>query len=67
VIASGALLATAAPDKVDALLELWAAADWKATVVGRILPAAGDYRATRGGAPVPFPEFTADEITKLWQ
>ena len=66
VIASGALLATAAPDNVDALLALWAEAGWPGAVIGRIGLDAGDYRATRRGQPVPFPTFAVDEITKLW-
>ena len=67
VIASGALLATAAPDKVDRLLDLWAGIGWPGAVVGRILPQPGRYRATHRGAPVPFPTFAVDEITKLWR
>jgi hydrogenase maturation factor len=67
VIASGALLAAAAPEKVKPLLALWAKAGWHGAVIGRILPQAGVYRATRGGAPCPFPIFAVDEITKLWQ
>lgn len=66
VIASGALLATAAPENVDRLLALWAGAGWPGAVIGRILPGAGDYRATRGGQAVPFPTFAVDEITKLF-
>lgn len=66
VIASGALLATAAPQHVDRLLQLWAQAGWHGTVIGRILPQAGDYRAMRSGQTVPFPTFATDEITKLW-
>jgi hydrogenase maturation factor len=67
VIASGALLATAVPENVEPLLRLWAAAGWPAAVIGRILPQAGEHRATRHGAPVPFPTFAVDEITKLWR
>ncbi len=67
VIASGALLATAAPDQVDQLLELWGSAGWQGTVIGRILPQAGHYVALRDGSDVPFPTYAVDEITKLWQ
>ena len=67
VIASGALLATAAPEHVDQLLDLWGGAGWQGTVIGRILPQAGQYVALRGGSPVPFPTYAVDEITKLWQ
>ncbi len=66
VIASGALLATAAPENVQRLLALWAEVRWPGAVIGRILPGAGDYRATRGGESVPFPTFAVDEITRLW-
>jgi hydrogenase maturation factor len=67
VIASGALLATAAPGNVDCLLALWRGAGWQATVIGRILPQAGKYVATRSGHAAPFPTYAVDEITKLWQ
>jgi hydrogenase expression/formation protein HypE len=67
VIASGALLATAAPANVERLLELWGNAGWQGTVIGRILPQAGAYRALRSGHSAPFPTFAVDEITKLWQ
>jgi len=67
VIASGALLATAAPEYVDQLLRLWSGAGWQGTVIGRILPKAAQYVALRGGTAGPFPIYTVDEITKLWQ
>lgn len=67
VIASGALLATAAPEQVDQLLDLWGGAGWQGTVIGRILPQAGHYVALRDGSSVPFPTYAVDEITKLWQ
>ena len=67
VIASGALLATAAPENVDQLLILWAQAGWHGTAIGRVLQQAGEHRALAAGAPVPFPTFEVDEITKLWQ
>jgi hydrogenase expression/formation protein HypE len=67
VIASGALLATASPENVGQLLDLWAQAGWPAAVIGRILPQAGEHRALVDGAPVIFPTFEVDEITKVWQ
>ncbi len=67
VIASGALLATAAPEQVDQLLDLWGGAGWQGTVIGRILPQVNHYVALRGGTAVPFPTYAVDEITKLWQ
>ena len=66
-LASGALLATAAPQHVDALLALWAAADCPATVIGQALAPDAGLSARRHGQPVPFPTFDVDEITKLWQ
>ena len=67
VIASGALLATAAPDNVDRLLDVWGEAGWQGTVIGRILPQAGEYTALRGGRAAQFPTYAVDEITKLWR
>lgn len=65
-IASGALLAAAPPDRVDALLALWQGMGWPATVIGALRPVAEGLRATRHGHPTPLPEFPADEIVKLW-
>lgn len=66
-LASGALLATAAPEQVDVLLDLWSNAGWTATVIGRVLPEDSGCWALRHGESVPFPTFAVDEITKLWQ
>jgi hydrogenase expression/formation protein HypE len=65
-IASGALLATAAPANVPRLLQLWADIGWAGRVIGQIAPAESGCIATRGGQTVPFPSFPVDEITKLW-
>jgi hydrogenase maturation factor len=66
VIASGALLATAAEPQVLALLHLWRRAGWQAAVIGRVTPRAAGLTARRAGQPGPFPQFAVDEITKLW-
>ena len=66
VIASGALLATAAPQHVGAVLAAWRECGWPGAVIGHITPHAGIYSARRDGKPAPFPHFAADEITKLW-
>lgn len=67
VLASGALLATAAPQHVDGLLQLWAAAGWPATVIGRILAPGEGLYARRHGELAAFPTFAVDEIARLWQ
>lgn len=67
VLASGALLATAAPPHVDALLALWAGAGWDAAVIGQVLAPGEALYARRAGRLEPFPTFAVDEITKLWQ
>jgi hydrogenase maturation factor len=66
VIASGALLATAAPQHADALLDGWRRAGWPAAVIGQIVGSEAGVTAQRSGEPVAFPHFAADEIAKLW-
>lgn len=65
-IASGALLATARPERVGELLAAWAAVGRRGSVIGAVTPQAAGLVARRGGATVPFPSFAADELTKLW-
>lgn len=65
-IASGALLAACEPAHAPELQALWAAAGRESAVIGRALPEHEGLRATRNGAPVPFPQFAADELTRLW-
>ncbi len=65
-IASGALLAACAPAHVDELLALWSDMGWAVSVIGRVEEARYGMKATRHGKPVPFPEFAADELTRLW-
>jgi len=67
IIASGTLLATAPPDKVESLLALWRAQGWPVAQVGRVLRQEQGITAYRNGQPVDFPQFATDEITKLWQ
>lgn len=66
VIASGALLATAAPEHADPLLQQWRAHGIDGACIGRILPPAEGVTAHRSGAPVEFPRFGADEIVKIF-
>lgn len=65
-IASGALLATASPESVNALLQLWDKIGHPASVIGRVLPEQEGVWALRDGQRIPFPTFAVDEITKLW-
>ena len=73
-IASGALLATCAPEDADKVLQAWAEVGWSGAVIGQITDQAttaivGNSQmlvATRAGRRVPFPTFAADEIIKLW-
>lgn len=66
-IASGSLLATAAPADVQALLASWAELGWAGTIIGQILPADEGIRALRHGNPIDLPHFAVDEIVKLWR
>ena len=66
VIASGALLATAAPPAVDPLQQLWAAHGWSSAVIGQVVPQSEGVIAYRAKQTVAFPHFAADEITRLW-
>lgn len=65
-IASGALIAACAPASVEPLRALWAQLEREATPIGHTLPPGQGLNATRGGAPVPFPAFAADELTRVW-
>ena len=66
VIASGALLATCAPDDAAALQQLWSSHGWTSRVIGTVTPVEAGLRASRGGEPTRFPHFAVDEITKLF-
>ena len=65
-IASGALLATCAPADAPTLLAAWAAQGWEGAIIGAATATPDQYLARRAGQLVPFPIFSADEITKLW-
>ncbi len=66
VIASGALLATAALNQVDALQRCWAELGWSSTIIGEVTAPEKGLVAHSGGHLVEFPHFAVDEITKLW-
>lgn len=66
-LASGALLATTTPTQVDELLRLWERIGRPAMVIGRVLSSGEGLWALQHGHRIPFPEFTVDEITKLWR
>jgi hydrogenase maturation factor len=66
VIASGALLASCAPEHTGDVLAAWQACGWPGVVVGAAGAAGGDLTARRNGRRVPFPIFPTDEIAKLW-
>ena len=65
-IASGGLLAAAAPENVETLLALWQRIGRTARRIGRMLPAGEGVYGLRDGRRVVLPRFDADEIVKLW-
>ena len=65
-IASGGLLATAAPQNAEALLALWRGMGREGQAIGRVLAAGEGVYGLRGGQRVPLPRFDTDEIVKLW-
>lgn len=65
-IASGALLATVPADYAQTVLSVWAAHEWQATVIGRVVNKRDGVVAIDGGKRRPLPHFPADEIAKLW-
>ena len=65
-IASGGLLATAAPEDEEALLALWQGIGKTGQRIGRVLPADEGVYGLRDGRRVDLPRFDADEIVKLW-
>lgn len=70
-IASGALLATCAPHNAAALQQAWQNVGWHSAIIGKITARAEDGDtpapcATIAGAPVPYPQFATDEITRLY-
>lgn len=65
VIASGALLATCAPQDVDAVLAAWRAQGRSGAVIGRLVADSSVRVARRAGQIVPFPYFETDELARL--
>ena len=65
-IASGGLLATAAPEDEEALLALWQGIGREGQRIGRMLPADEGVYGLRDVRRVALPRFDADEIVKLW-
>ena len=65
-LASGALLATCAPEQAPELLRRWGEIGWSAAVIGRVLPEDAGMWALHHGERTPLPTFSVDEITKLW-
>jgi len=66
VIASGALLATTAPEQAETLVALWKTHGWPVSIIGQVLAPEAGLQAHQGERQVPFPHFAVDEITKLW-
>ena len=70
-IASGALLATCAPEDAALIMAQWTQAGWSGTIIGRMMSRVAPdnelmLTARRDGKEATFPTFAADEITKLW-
>ncbi len=70
-IASGALLATCAPQNAAALQQAWQNVGWRSAVIGTVTARAADGTApalcaTVAGESVPYPQFATDEITRLY-
>ena len=67
-IASGGLLATAAPEDVGAAASSCGKdlGQLRARRIGRVLPADEGVYGLQNGVRVPLPRFDADEIVKLW-
>lgn len=65
-IASGAILLTALPAHVGQLCDLLGQAGYPAVRIGTVTRASDGLVALRGGQPIPWPVFAADEVTKLF-
>lgn len=65
-IASGAILMTAAPQHADRLIVQLSAAGYPTARIGQVTPVQEGLVALRGGEPVPWPLFVADEITRIF-
>jgi hydrogenase expression/formation protein HypE len=65
-LASGALLLTVDERAAPSLAEVLAARGYPSALIGRVTPPDAGLVATRSGERVPWPEFVADEITKVF-
>jgi hydrogenase maturation factor len=65
-LASGALLLTVEDQKAGRLAEALTAAGYPSAVIGQVTPSEGELVALRAGERVPWPKFTADEVTKIF-
>jgi hydrogenase expression/formation protein HypE len=66
VIASGALLVALPPEESGRLLAACRQAGLPAQLIGRATAHGGPLSARRGGAAVPYPQFAADEIARIF-
>jgi hydrogenase maturation factor len=66
LIGSGSLLICCPPDKSRHLVQTLRTAGIEAAVIGEVRPEAGGVEAFRKGKPVDWPDFEADEITRLF-
>lgn len=65
-IASGAILVAAAQAAAGHLVEVLSRAGYPTACIGEITPAGAGLVAGRRGAPIPWPMFATDEITKIF-
>ncbi len=65
-IASGSLLCTVAPTEVTALMDILKGLGWPVQEIGFLTSSTDGLEARRAGEPMPWPQFPADEITKLF-
>jgi hydrogenase expression/formation protein HypE len=65
-LASGALLLTVDKRAADSLAEVLGGSGYTSALIGRVTPADAGLVATRSGVCAPWPEFAADEITKVF-
>jgi len=66
LIASGALLIAADPERAPALLEAFRKAGVTAAAIGELTASGEGFRMERGGERVPLPSFDRDEIARYF-
>lgn len=66
LIASGALLVALPADQTGRLLDACQAAGIPAQIIGQATAPGRELTAQRGGQPIPYPQFAADEITRVF-